>query len=125
MGQTQHTVGTANVRASCILLMATGNVGSFGNGANPFRGHDNVQGASDMGLDITTLPLYYGLSEAAWKHWCRVWEVDYDSILSRFESKQMMGMPGIPATRCFDAAMLADRPSRAKGQLQGHDCVRP
>ena len=27
MGQTQHTVGTANVRASCILLLATGNVG--------------------------------------------------------------------------------------------------
>ena len=52
MGQTQHTVGTANVRASCILLLATGNVGGIGNGANPFRGHDNVQGASDMGLDI-------------------------------------------------------------------------
>src|SRR5436190_3967311 len=51
MGQTQHTVGTANVRASCILLLATGNVGGPGNGANPFRGHDNVQGASDMGLD--------------------------------------------------------------------------
>ena len=30
MGQTQHTVGTANVRASCILLMATGNVGGLG-----------------------------------------------------------------------------------------------
>ena len=27
MGQTQFTVGTANVRASCILLLATGNVG--------------------------------------------------------------------------------------------------
>ena len=27
MGQTQHTVGTANVRASCIALLATGNVG--------------------------------------------------------------------------------------------------
>src|SRR4029077_9694431 len=33
MGQTQHTVGTANVRASCILLMATGNVGRIGTGA--------------------------------------------------------------------------------------------
>ena len=30
MGQTQHTVGTANVRASCVLLLATGNVGGAG-----------------------------------------------------------------------------------------------
>jgi formate dehydrogenase major subunit len=106
MGQTQFSVGTANVRASCIALLATGNVGSFGSGANIFRGHCNVQGATDLGLDIVTLPLYYGLAEGAWKHWCRVWEVDYDWMLSRFDSKQMMETPGIPSTRWFDAAML-------------------
>src|SRR5690606_1219118 len=50
MGGTQHTVGTANVRAYCTLLLATGNVGGFGNGANIFRGHCNVQGATDLGL---------------------------------------------------------------------------
>ena len=61
MGQTQHTVGTANVRASCIALLLTGNVGGAGTGANIFRGHDNVQGATDVGLDIVTLPFYYGL----------------------------------------------------------------
>ena len=55
--------------------LATGNVGGFGNGANIFRGHCNMQGATDLGLDITNLPLYYGLAEGAWKHWCRVWEV--------------------------------------------------
>src|SRR5215510_9109429 len=87
MGQTQFTVGTANVRASCILLLATGNVGHPGNGANIFRGHTNVQGATDLGLDVTSLPLYYGLDEGAWKHWCRVWEVDYDWMQSRFASK--------------------------------------
>jgi formate dehydrogenase major subunit len=106
MGQTQHTVGTANVRASCILLLATGNVGGFGNGANIFRGHCNVQGATDLGLDIVTLPLYYGLAEGAWKHWCRVWEVDYDWMRSRFESKEMMEKPGIPSTRWFEATTL-------------------
>ena len=63
MGATQHTVGTANVRAFCILLLATGNVGAPGTGANIFRGHTNVQGATDLGLDIVTLPLYYGLVE--------------------------------------------------------------
>jgi formate dehydrogenase major subunit len=106
MGQTQFSVGTANVRASCILLLATGNVGTVGAGANIFRGHCNVQGATDLGLDIVTLPLYYGLVEGAWKHWCRVWEVDYDWMLSRFDSKQIMETPGIPSTRWFDATML-------------------
>ena len=106
MGQTQFSVGTANVRASCIALLATGNVGSVGSGANIFRGHCNIQGATDLGLDIVTLPLYYGLAEGAWKHWCRVWETDYGWMLSRFDSKQMMETPGIPSTRWFDATML-------------------
>ncbi len=106
MGATQKTVGTANVRAFCIALLATGNVGNFGTGANIFRGHCNVQGATDLGLDIVTLPLYYGLTDGAWKHWCRVWEVEYDWMMSRFESKQMMEAPGIPSTRWFDAATL-------------------
>jgi formate dehydrogenase major subunit len=114
MGQTQFSVGTANVRASCILLLATGNVGSFGTGANIFRGHCNVQGATDLGLDIVTLPLYYGLVEGAWKHWCRVWEVDYNWMAARFETStapdgkviKMMETPGIPSTRWFDATTL-------------------
>jgi formate dehydrogenase major subunit len=104
MGQTQHTVGTANVRASCVLLLATGNVGGPGKGANIFRGHTNVQGATDLGLDIVTLPLYYGLIEGAWRHWSRVWEVPYDWLLSRFDSKQIMETPGIPSTRWYEAA---------------------
>ena len=114
MGLTQKTVGTANVRALCIALLATGNVGSFGTGANIFRGHCNVQGATDLGLDIVTLPLYYGLAEGAWKHWCRVWEVDYDWMASRFDVQtaadgktiKMMETPGIPSTRWFDAVTL-------------------
>lgn len=106
MGQTQHTVGTANVRASCIALLVTGNVGKPGTGANIFRGHDNVQGATDIGLDVVTLPFYYGLAEGAWKHWSRVWEVDYDWIQARFDSKKLMETPGIPLTRWFDAVTL-------------------
>jgi formate dehydrogenase major subunit len=118
MGQTQFHVGTANVRASCILLLATGNVGGFGNGANIFRGHCNVQGATDLGLDIVTLPLYYGLTEGAWKHWCRVWEVDYGWMQSRFDSKQVMEAPGIPSTRWFDATLLP------KDQITQKDTVK-
>jgi formate dehydrogenase major subunit len=118
MGQTQHTVGTANVRASCIALLSTGNVGKPGTGANIFRGHDNVQGATDIGLDVVTLPFYYGLAEGAWKHWGRVWEADYDYLLSRFDSKKMMETPGIPLTRWFDAVLLP------KDQVEQKDQVR-
>jgi formate dehydrogenase major subunit len=118
MGQTQHTVGTANVRASCILLLATGNVGNIGCGANPFRGHDNVQGASDMGLDIGSLPFYYGLAEGAWQHWSRVWEIDFEWLRDRFDNPKMMNTPGIPVTRWFDAAMLP------KDQVEQRDNIK-
>ncbi|OAN68694.1 formate dehydrogenase [Rhodobacteraceae bacterium EhC02] len=118
MGGTQHTVGTANVRTYCNLLLATGNVGSDGTGANIFRGHCNVQGATDFGLDIGSLPCYYGLSEGGWKHWSRVWDVPYDYFQSRFDEvpakggrdardrKANMEMAGIPSTRWFDATTL-------------------
>ena len=118
MGQTQHTVGTANVRASCMLLLLTGNVGAPGTGANIFRGHDNVQGATDVGLDVVTLPFYYGLAEGAWKHWSRVWEVDYNFLLGRFDDKKIMETSGIPLTRWFDAAILP------KDQVAQKDNVR-
>ena len=118
MGQTQHTVGTANVRASCMLLLLTGNVGGPGMGANIFRGHDNVQGATDVGLDIVTLPFYYGLVEGAWKHWSRVWEVDYNYLVGRFDDKKIMETPGIPLTRWFDAVLLP------KDQVAQKDNVR-
>ncbi len=118
MGQTQHTVGTANVRASCMALLLTGNVGKPGTGANIFRGHDNVQGATDVGLDIVTLPFYYGLAEGAWKHWSRVWEVDYNYLLARFDDKKIMETPGIPLTRWFDAVLLP------KDQVAQKDNVR-
>jgi formate dehydrogenase major subunit len=120
MGQTQHSVGTANVRASCIALLATGNVGGPGLGANIFRGHTNVQGATDLGLDITSLPLYYGLTEAAWKHWARVWETPYEWLVDRFDEipakggrpartrKQNMETPGITSTRWFDGVLLPE-----------------
>jgi formate dehydrogenase major subunit len=125
MGQTQFHVGTANVRASCILVLATGNVGRFGAGANIFRGHTNVQGATDLGLDIVTLPLYYGLDEGAWRHWCRVWEVDYDWMASRFPDKKLMTTPGIPSTRWFDATLLpqdqVSQPDNVKAMfIMGH-----
>jgi formate dehydrogenase major subunit len=118
MGATQKTVGTANVRAYSIMQLALGNMGISGGGTNIFRGHCNVQGATDLGLDVTTLPAYLGLDEGAWRHWSRVWDVDYEYMVSRFASKKLMEAKGIPSTRWFDA-VLAD-----KSQLDQPDNVR-
>jgi formate dehydrogenase major subunit len=126
MGATQHTVGTANVRAFCIALLATGNVGSSGTGANIFRGHTNVQGATDLGLDIVTLPLYYGLVEGAWRHWARVWEVPYDWFVGRFDKitgadgkeTNTMNTPGIPSTRWFDATLYDKKDVSQKDNIK-------
>jgi len=125
MGATQKTVGTANVRAFSIILMATGNIGAPGTGANIFRGHTNVQGATDLGLDVTTLPAYYGIDESAWRHWCRVWDVPYEDMVKRFASKALMETPGIPTTRWFDAVLLpkdqVDQPDLLKAMFAvGH-----
>jgi len=102
MGGTQHTVGNNNTRAYCILQLALGNMGVAGGGTNIFRGHDNVQGATDMGLDVTTLPAYYGLAAPAWKHWARVWDLDFPYVQGRFKDPTFMEKPGIPVSRWFD-----------------------
>lgn len=93
-GLTQHTTGTNNTRIMPILQMILGNVGKSGGGVNILRGHDNVQGASDMGNLANTLPGYYGLGEGAWKHFCNHWKVDYEWMKGRFISKTLMEKNG-------------------------------
>lgn len=105
MGQTQHSIGNAFVRASCILQLALGNIGVSGGGANIYRGHDNVQGATDVGPNPDSLPGYYGIAEGSWKHWCKVWGVDYEWMKSRFASKAMMEKSGMTVSRWIDGVL--------------------
>ncbi len=118
MGQTQHSIGNAIVRASCILQLALGNVGKSGGGTNIFRGHDNVQGATDVGPNPDSLPAYYGLATGAWKHWCAVWGVDYEWVKSQFASQAMMEKSGTTVSRWVDAVLekneLIDQDSNVK-----------
>jgi formate dehydrogenase major subunit len=37
-----------------------------------------------MGLDISSLPAYYGLTEGAWRHFSRVWDVEFEAMVDRF-----------------------------------------
>ncbi|KQU85220.1 formate dehydrogenase [Variovorax sp. Root318D1] len=119
MGQTQHTIGNAIVRASCILQLALGNVGKSGGGTNIFRGHDNVQGATDVGPNPDSLPGYYGIVEGSWRHFAATWGVDYEWIKGRFASPAMMTKPGITVSRWIDGVLekneLIDQDSNLRG----------
>lgn len=110
MGGTQHTTGNNNTRAYCVLELALGNMGKSGGGANIFRGHDNVQGATDLGVLSHTLPGYYGLSDGAWKHWSKVWRLDHEWVQKRFDQseyrgKKPMNNMGIPVSRWIDGVL--------------------
>ncbi|GAA4330533.1 formate dehydrogenase subunit alpha [Variovorax defluvii] len=119
MGQTQHTIGNAMVRASCILQLALGNVGKSGGGTNIFRGHDNVQGATDVGPNPDSLPGYYGIAEGAWRHFAATWGVDYEWIKKQFSSPAMMTKPGITVSRWIDGVLekneLIDQDANLRG----------
>jgi formate dehydrogenase major subunit len=118
MGQTQHTIGNAIVRASCILQLALGNIGVSGGGANIFRGHDNVQGATDVGPNPDSLPGYYGLAEGAWKHFAKVWDVDFEWIKKQY-APGMLTKSGMTVSRWIDGVLekndLIDQDSNLRG----------
>ncbi len=118
MGQTQHKIGNAMVRASCILQLALGNVGKSGGGTNIFRGHCNVQGATDVGPNPDSLPGYYGLLPGSWKHFAGVWGVDYDWIKAQY-APNMMEKSGTTVSRWVDAVLekkeLIDQGNNVKG----------
>jgi formate dehydrogenase major subunit len=138
MGGTQHHIGNNNTRAYRIFQLALGNIGVPGGGANIFRGHDNVQSATDVGPNSHTLPGYYGLSESAWRHWARVWDVEYEWLVNRFDrsrkyltqdgkEKYTMNIPGIPVSRWIDGVLLDAEDLQQKSPFravffQGHAC---
>jgi formate dehydrogenase major subunit len=135
MGGTQHHIGTNNTRAYCVLQLALGNIGKSGGGANIFRGHDNVQGATDVGPNSNSLPGYYGLAEASWKYWAGVWGVDFEWLKGRFDfsrtylegTKEQYPMftEGVPVSRWIDGILEAPENFQQKSNFraiffQGH-----
>ncbi len=131
MGGTQHTNGNNNTRAYCVLQLALGNMGVAGGGTNIFRGHDNVQGATDLGVLADTLPGYYGLADGAWAHWARVWEEDAAWLRGNFAvmeganadgtDRMMVNETGIPVSRWIDGVLEApeniDQPAATRAMV--------
>ena len=145
MGLTQSSIGNNKVRAASIYQLALGNIGVSGGGANIFRGHDNVQGATDIGPNSDTLPGYYGLSAGAWQHWAGVWDVDYNWLKDPLPLQRTNGSGGhydFPVARCNPRAAAGARTARSNksddllGALtelavsrprrqEGHGCAGP
>lgn len=109
MGLTQHTNGSSNTRMAPILQLALGNMGVEGGGCNILRGHDNVQGATDMCCLSHTLPGYYGLAEGSWKYFAKSWGVDFEWLQGRFKDPSWMGKKGFTLARWW-AGVLGGNP---------------
>jgi formate dehydrogenase major subunit len=109
MGLTQHSNGSSNTRMAPILQLALGNLGVEGGGCNILRGHDNVQGATDMCCLSHTLPGYYGLSDGSWKYFAQSWGVDYEWLKGRFKSPEWMNKKGFTLSRWW-AGVLGGNP---------------
>jgi formate dehydrogenase major subunit len=63
MGVTQHIAASDTSTAISNLLLATGNYMRPGCGAYPLRGHNNVQGAGDMGAMPNNFPGYQSVAD--------------------------------------------------------------
>jgi predicted molibdopterin-dependent oxidoreductase YjgC len=93
MGITQHTSGHQNVLACANLSMLTGNIGLPGGGVNPLRGHNNVQGACDVGALYNLFPGYQPVNdEVARKKFEEAW------------GQPLPSKPGLTLVEMFNAA---------------------
>lgn len=100
MGITQHSTGTHNVQGLANLALATGNIGREGTGLYPLRGHQNVQGACDMGA----LPgVYTGYQQVA-------------KFREKFESAWGLSLPAEPGMTSLQM-MEAAETGRLKGMI--------
>ncbi|MFD0695247.1 formate dehydrogenase subunit alpha [Paenibacillus sp. GCM10027628] len=82
MGVTQNVAGSHTSAAIANLLLITGNFMRPGAGAFPLRGHNNVQGASDMGTMPNIFPGYQPVTD--------------DAIRAKFEAAYGVELPGEP-----------------------------
>ncbi|PEK99735.1 formate dehydrogenase subunit alpha [Bacillus sp. AFS017336] len=97
MGVTQNTGGSDTSAAISNLLLATGNYRRPGAGAYPLRGHNNVQGACDMGTLPGWLPGYQHVTDdTARKKFEKAWGVE------------IAGKPGLDNTQMLQSIEKGD-----------------
>ncbi len=123
MGGTQHSNGNNVTRSYCILQLILGNMGIAGGGANVIRGHDNVQGATDMCILSNSLPGYYGLSDGAYKHWAEVWGVDSNWLFDRFDNQfdpKQRNKKGFTMSRWYEGVLQSKEKIDQRDNIRAH-----
>ena len=105
LGITQHSTGTSNTRILPILQLVLGNMGKKGGGCNIIRGHDNVQGSTDMCCLADSLPGYYGLAEGSWKYFAKSWGVDFEWLRKRFAAPEWMEAKGFSLAQWYQGVL--------------------
>ncbi|MFM1655192.1 formate dehydrogenase subunit alpha [Brevibacillus sp. B_LB10_24] len=100
MGVTQNVAGSYTSTAIANLLLITGNFMRPGAGAYPLRGHNNVQGAADMGTMPDIFPGYQRVTD--------------DEIRAKFEAAYGVKIPGKRGLDNIEMLEAVDR-----GELRG------
>src|SRR5213594_2629812 len=67
LGWTQHSTAVQMIRSAAMLQLLLGNVGRPGGGVNAFRGHSNIQGATDTAGTFEILPGYLKTPTGQWQ----------------------------------------------------------
>jgi formate dehydrogenase major subunit len=109
LGITQHSTGTSNTRILPILQLVLGNMGKKGGGCNIIRGHDNVQGSTDMCCLADSLPGYYGLGDKSWQYYAKGWGVDYKWLQDRFYSAKWMNEKGFSLAKWWQGVLQEEK----------------
>ena len=109
LGITQHSTGTSNTRIIPILQLVLGNMGKKGGGCNIIRGHDNVQGSTDMCCLADSLPGYYGLSKGSWKYYADSWGVDFDWLEGQFAAPEWMNAKGFSLAKWWQGVLQEEK----------------
>ncbi|MCZ8513722.1 formate dehydrogenase subunit alpha [Paenibacillus filicis] len=97
MGVTQNVAGSHTSTAIANLLLVTGNFMRPGAGAYPLRGHNNVQGAADMGTMPDIFPGYQPVTN--------------DAIRAKFEAAYGVQLPaqrGLDNNAMLEAIMRGE-----------------
>jgi formate dehydrogenase major subunit len=107
MGVTQNVAGSYTSAAIANLLLVTGNFMRPGAGAYPLRGHNNVQGASDMGTMPNIFPGYQPVTN--------------DEIRAKFEAAYGVQIPSQRGLDNFEMLEAIDRGEMKAMYISGED----
>ena len=121
MGQTQHTIGNAMVRASCILQLALGNIGTSAAAARTSSAATTTCRAPPTSARTPTrCPATTAWPRARSSTSPAAWGVDFEWMKKQY-APGMMTKPGMTVSRWIDGVLekneLIDQDSNLRGMF--------